>query len=99
MSYIVYTTPIPAVYDLCLREATTPMEHPAGVDSNGNLFYDRYEQQEASSWKAEQVYRRYAGEAPYNHYVLCYDNCIVILQPNWELTREQMAIVGNTFGK
>ncbi len=99
MTYIVYTTNIPAIYDLCIREVTTPMEYPAGADSNGNLFYDTYEPQDASAWKAAKAYRRYAGEAPYNHYVLCYEKCIVILQPNWELTREQMALIGKTFEK
>lgn len=99
MSYVVYTTQIPAIYDLCAREVITPMDYPAGAYENGELFYDTYIPQEAAPWGAETVYRRYAGEQPDNHYVLCYKNTIVIFRPNWEPTEAQMAVVGEIFGK
>lgn len=97
MSYIVYTTKIPAIYDLCVREATSPSDYPAGEDEQGNLFYDTYELQDAAPWKAGKAYRRYAGKEPYDHYVLCYENSVVILKPSWGLTAEQMEIIGAVF--
>ena len=97
MSYIVYTTHIPAIYDLCIREATMPMDHPAGVYENGELYYDTYEWNDPEPWGADTAYRRYAGGEPYQHYVLCYPGKVVIFQPNWELTEAQMVIVGDTF--
>ena len=99
MSYIIYTTNISSVYDLVVREATASMDHPAGAYENGELFYDEYMSQDATPWGADVAYRRYAGGESYNHFVLCYENKVVIFQPDWELTPEQMATVGTTFGK
>lgn len=100
LSYIVYTTKIPAIYTLCMREATKSMDYPIGADSEGNLYYDSYVPQEPAVWGAEGVYRRYANGEPYlNHYVLCYENKVVILQPDWEITEEQKAVVGKILGK
>lgn len=94
LSYIVYSTHIPAIYDLCVREATKPADYPMGADIYGNLYYETYIYQEAAPWGAKDVYRRYANGEPYDHYVLCYEDCVVILQSDWELTLEQMSIVG-----
>ena len=99
MSYIVYTTKLPAVYDLCVKKATESKDYPTGVDTDGNEYYDTYVLQDPAPWGAEAVYRKYiAGEA-YDHYVLCYENKVVIFQPNWEPTAEQMAKIGEVFGK
>lgn len=98
MSYIVYTTQIPAVYDLVVREATKPVDYAMGVYENGEPYYDEYIPQDGILWGADAAYRRYAGGEPYDHWVLCYDGCVVIFQPNWELTPEQMTVVGSVFG-
>lgn len=99
MSYIIYTTRIPAIYDLVVREATASDDRPMGAYENGELFYDEYVPQESAPWGAEMVYRRYAGGESYQDWVLCYKNKVVIFHPDWELTPEQMAIVGEIFEK
>lgn len=99
LSYIVYSTQVPAIYDLCVREAIKPEDYPMGADIYGNLFYETYIHQEAELWGANYVYRRYIQGEPYNDYVLCYEGHIVILHPNWELTQAQMSIVGEMLGK
>lgn len=99
MSYTIYTTKIPAIYDLVIRETTSPIDQPSGVWENGELFYDEYILQDAAPWGAETVYRRYAGGESYQHFVLCYENKVVIFKPNWDLTAEQMAIVGEILDK
>lgn len=99
LSYIIYSTKIPFVYDLCVREAVEPMDYPAAVDIYGNEYYDTYVHQDVTPWGAKYVYRRHVHGEPYNHYVLCYEDRIVIFQPDWELTEEQMAIVGEKLGK
>ena len=99
MSYIIYTTNIPAIYDLVVREVTTPEDRPMGAYENGELFYNEYIPQEAAPWGAERAFRRYAGGESYNHFVLCYENKVVIFQPDWEITEEQMATVGSILGK
>ena len=99
MSYIVYTTKFPAIYDLVVREATKPVDYVIGVYETGEPYYDTYVPQDALPWGAGNVWRRYAGGEPYDHWVLCYENKVVIFQPNWELTLDQMAAVGKVFGK
>lgn len=98
LSYIVYSTWIPPIYDLCVREALKPADYPVGGDIHGNLIYETYLSQDAAPWGADQVYRRYQGDDPDLHYVLCYGDHVVILRPNWELTEAQMAIVGEKLG-
>lgn len=99
LSYSIYSTNIPALYDLCVREAVTPVDYPIGVYEDGELFYETYVHQEALPWGADYVWRRQAGGDFYNHWVLCYGSKVVILKPDWELTEGQMAAVGETFGK
>ena len=99
LSYIIYTTNIPAIYDLCVREVTAPSDYPAGAYENGERFYYEVLPQDAVPWRADAVYRQYAGEEAYHTYVLCYENRVVVFTPGWDLTREQMAVVGNVFGK
>ena len=99
LSYIIYTTNIPAIYDLCVREVTAPSDYPAGAYENGELFYYEFLPQDSVPWRADAVYRQYAGEEAYHTYVLCYENRVVVFTPGWDLTREQMAVVGNVFGK
>lgn len=99
MSYIIYTTRFPVIYDLVIREATRPEEYPVGVYENGEAFYEEFISQDAAPWNANAVYRRYAGGEPYRNFVLCYENRVVIFSPDWELTEEQMQTVGAVFGK
>lgn len=98
MSYIVYTTKLPAIYDLVIRELRKPMEYPAGVYENGEPYYDVYVQQEAAPWGANEVWRRFAGGEPYDNWILCYDDTVVYFTPDWELTAEQMVKVGEILG-
>ena len=99
MSYIVYTTRIPALYHLVIQEVTKPVEYEMGVYENGEPYYDEYIPQDEDPWGAEMVCRRYAGGEPYDHWVLCYDGTVVIFQSNWEPTPEQMAVIGDVFKK
>ena len=99
LSYTVYRTNIPAVYDLCIREATAHSDHPAGAYENGELFYYEFIPQDPAPWGADGVYRQYAGEEAYNTFVLCYEGSVVVFTPSWDLTGEQMAAVGRILGK
>ena len=99
LSYIVYTTKLPSIYDLVVREVTAPSDYPAGAYENGELFYYEFLPQDAAPWGATAVYRQYAGEEGYRTYVLCYENNVVVFSPEWDLTRDQMAVVGDVFGK
>lgn len=99
ISYTIYETSIPAIYDLVVQEATKPLDYPVGGDVYGNLLYDSYIPQDAAVWGADAAYRRYEGEEPYHHFVLCYDEQIIIFRPDWELTAQQMEKAGAVFGK
>jgi hypothetical protein len=49
---------------------------------------------DASGWNAEAAYQLYAHGSIQNHYLLCYDGCIVTIRFSWAPTGEQMALVG-----
>ena len=50
-----------------------------------------------AAWQAH--HRDETGEVTaVDSWLLCYPDCIVTLDPNWELTPEQMAVVGEIFG-
>ena len=99
MSYTIYTTNIPVIYDLVLREVAASSDDPAGAYENGELFYYEFRPQNAAPWGADAVYRQCAGQEAYNPYVLCYKNTVVVFTPSWDLTPEQMGVVGNILGR
>ncbi len=87
LNYIIYSTRIPAVYDLCVRETTT------------GVYGDHYEPVDADPWGAKLAYQMYYDREPSRHYVLCYDQKVVIFSPDWDMTAEQMERVGQILGK
>lgn len=99
LEYVIYETSIPAIYDLCVRECLKPRDYPIDIDTEGNEIYDTYLAQDAAPWGAREVYRRYVGEDAGDYWTLCFENRVVVFQPGWELTPEQMTIVGEKLGK
>ena len=48
---------------------------------------------DAATWGADAAYQLWLGE-PYPNYLICYDNIIIEIQADWELTPEQMTVIG-----
>ena len=53
-----------------------------------------YREQDPRVWEAEEVYRLYSEEGWWAHtYLLCYEDQIIEIRFNWELTPEQVTII------
>lgn len=97
LQYTVTEVKAPFLYDWCWdeifrdRDETDDGDVPAGARMV-------YVQQDAAPWGANAVYRLCSEEGWYaDWYLLCYDDCIIDISFDWELTPEQMAIVGRAF--
>lgn len=86
------------LYDFCLNSFLNAERDSWSEDIYGNVTYDEYRQVDAAPWGAKAVYREFNGTEPMDQYLLCYDGYIVEFQPDWEITTEQMAVLGNLFG-
>ncbi len=87
LNYIIYTTWIPAIYDLCITELTT------------GVYGDHYRAVDAAPWGAEQAFQQFYDGEPGRHFVLCYAKKVIIFSPDWDLTQAQMAAVGSILGQ
>lgn len=88
LEYEMVRVKIPALYDLCLNEAMDEPEWKPG---------SAYHEIDPAPWGAEQAWQLHDGDELRLWYVLCYEDAIIELIPDWELTAEQMAAVGEIF--
>ena len=99
MDYRVTLVKVPFLYDICRnqlfrdRDETEDGEIPEGHKAV-------YEARDPEPWGARQVYELtyQDGSGFSNWYLLCYPDRIVEIWFSWELTEEQMRIVGEKLG-
>ena len=78
------------LYEFCLQEY---MEQDAA--SKQILGDDvSYRPVEAEPWGADAAYQYFHGDIYVNEWLLCKDNRIVLLNADWTLNEEQMAVAG-----
>ncbi len=87
LGYVIYTSRIPKVYELCVRELAS------------GKYGDVYQEEDATLWEAQQVFRQYHDGRPSRRFILCYENKVIVFVPGWDLTKEQMKKVGQILGK
>ncbi len=51
----------------------------------------------ASVWGAKEAYQLFYWDAFETKYFVCYENYIIMLNTDWEMTEKQMAVVGQIF--
>ena len=85
------------LYDFCLNTMLEARKDAWSEDIYGNITYDEYRQVDAAPWSADAAYQEYNGEEALDQYLLCYGNLIIELNPDLELTADQMAAVGAVF--
>lgn len=94
--YTVTQVKAPFLYDWCVRKT---IEQYAGEENiDGEIRGEAMRSVEKEPWKADAAYRLYRGDEAMNEYVLCYGDLILELNTSWELTEEQMSIVGEKIG-
>lgn len=91
MQYTVTVVKIPAVYNLCKNSILK--KHVDKKRDDGTVFIDHYERIDAASWLAEDAYQLHWSESILYKYFLCYEDRLIEIEFDWELTEEQMRIV------
>lgn len=99
LSYTVYTTNLPFIREIVRKELLKPGDYVSEIDEQGNEYYDVYVRVDAAPWGAEEAWQKVCLSYVYRDYVLFYENCIVRIRPGWDVTAEQMEIVGSILGK
>lgn len=82
----------PFLYDWCVKKTVDQYTGEENID--GEIREEAMRSVEKEPWKADAAYRLYRGDEAVNEYVLCYGDLILELNTSWELSQEQMAIVG-----
>lgn len=93
LEYTIVHVKVPFLYDWCKEQLyyegdTTKNEtYPTDMKSI-------YQPQDATPWNANEVYRLYSSDGtPLYRYLLCYDNQLIDIRFDSELTSDQIAIV------
>lgn len=94
LDYTVTLVKLPALYDMCKNALL------AEYDGSDEYWRDRaYAPIDAALWGALEAYRVMDSEyGPWDIYLLCYPDRFIEFSPDWELTPEQMALVGEKLG-
>lgn len=92
LSYAVTDVKVPALYPFCKSAWLTRYK-----DDEPDKRH--FESADAAPWHAQEVYQLYRGSESTNEYLLCYEDRFVNIDFDWELTAEQMAIVGQKLGR
>ena len=90
---------LPGVYDFCLRELLHERDDWEGLTDDGTVIkpYYVYQEMDPVLVGAQAAWQRYAGGEngePTGDYLLSYPGRLVVLECDWELTAEEMAIAG-----
>lgn len=93
LEYTIVHVKAPFLYDWCKEQL-----YYEGDTTKNEIYPDDmksiYQKQDATPWNANEVYRLYSSDGtPFNHYLLCYDEYLIDIKFDSELTSEQIAIV------
>ena len=90
---------LPGIYGFCLRELLHERDDWEGLTDDGTVIkpYYVYQEMDPALFGAQAAWQRYAGGEngePTGDYLLSYPGRLVVLECDWELTAEEMAIAG-----
>lgn len=87
LDYTIVAVRLSALYDMCKERLIS--------EKNDSDMGWAYQVEDAKPWGANEVYRLYDLEyGATNNYLLCYDDMLVEISFDWEVTTDQMKIVG-----
>ena len=101
LDYTVVNVKAGFLFDLCMESMLHRYDGWYSEDIYGNEYQDSYLKIDPAPWGADVAYQLcQSGTSEYSsNYLLCYGNRIVELNPDWDMTREQMGIVGELLGE
>lgn len=94
LEYTITKIKTPFFYDWCLQSLLSSHSSWISEDIYGQIIYDTFEPTDATPWGANAAYRLCRGDNLMNVYLVCFDDRIIEIKPDWELTTEQMSIIG-----
>lgn len=92
LRYTVTKVKLPAMYQWCFRQLFG--RYDRWQERQPEEYREHYVKIDASPWKADAAYQMYTGEAPWNTYLICWEESIVEFTADWAMTPEQMGIAG-----
>ena len=95
LDYQVVEIKAPFVYDLCKNDLLDSRKDT--VKDGEVTCFNHFAPIDPTPWGAKEAYQEFWIDDFSSRYILCYEDKIVQLNPNWELTADQMAIVGTVF--
>ncbi len=93
LQYTIYKVHISALYEKCFEELCKKYEYRNGEHREKEFWY-YCKEINADIWNMDKAYERYIGDTSMNEYLLGWDNYIVELDAEWDLTEEERKIVG-----
>ena len=95
IDYQVIDIKVPFVYNLCKNDL---LDSRRDTVKDGEVIQvNHFEAINPGLWGAKEAYQQVWSDEFSGKYILCYEDKIVLLNVNWDLTREQMEIAGKTF--
>lgn len=94
MEYTLVNVHVPWIYNACFRELCRDTVVQAASHTREMLTTVQYEPVDPTPWGAEEAYQFNLEGEFQQKYVLCWPEKIVQLEADWDLTAEQMAVVG-----
>ncbi len=89
LGYTITEVKFPFMYDFCFEKLydsrITKYSYDTGIC---------YEEVDAAAWGAKNAYQLTDNGKPENTYLVCYDRYFLQLIADWELTQEQMQLIG-----
>ena len=84
---------MPLLYDWCVEELLHDRTTGQRRQRTGRRCVYTYKAADPAPWGAEQAWQRWwaVEDAPTGEWLVCWPGRIVVLEPGFELTREQIA--------
>ena len=100
LQYTMVKVKVPFLYNFVHKQMLKELPGNYGLTEEDYEFFERAVEINAEEWGAARAYQIYVGDNPREEYLLCYNSCIIELNPDldMELTPQVKANVGEIFG-
>lgn len=101
LEYSITAIKVPFLYELCKNALLADFAHNYGRPVPEEDMWEEHIAIDAKPWGANEAYQLKLADEMQMRFLLCYDHCIVEIdfEWDWELTPEQMTIIGNKLGR
>ena len=93
LDYTIVDVHLPFLYNWCVEELLHDRDDWSGETDDGQPYY-QYQDIDPAPWGAEQAWQRWwaVEDAPTGEWLVCWPGRIVVLEPGFYLTEEQMTL-------